>query len=163
MKKNLLFYILFLNVTAINAQDCPFLIADLKKGTINKLTPLVSQEQLKIKLPCFTGESEEGGPMNCGGGVFFLKHEVYFYTGRDYIEIRKGFAGKLSIPVLGLSKNAAIATLKMGKIIRTEIDDEDEYIFFKTGYGCLFLKLVDSKVVGIDISAKKAADVELCL
>ena len=147
----------------MKAQDCPFITADLKKGTINNLTPLASQEKIKTELPCFTGESEEGVPMYCGGGVFFLKHEVYFYTGKDYIEIRKGFAGKLSIPVLGLSKNAAIAKLKMGKIIRTVEDEGDEYIFFKTGYGCLFLKLVDAKVVRIDISANKAADVELCL
>lgn len=154
---------LYLNVNSIMAQDCPFMTADLKKGTVNSLAPRATQEQVKMKLPCFTGESEEGGPMNCGGGIFFLKHEVYFYTGRDYIEIRRGFAGKLSIPVLGLSKHAAIAKLKMGKIIRTEMDGGDEYIFFKTGYGCLFLKLSDAKVVSVDLSAKKAADVELCL
>lgn len=60
-----------MSVNAITAQDCPFITADLKKGTVNMLSPLVSPEQVKLKLPCFTGESEENGPMNCGGGVFF--------------------------------------------------------------------------------------------
>jgi hypothetical protein len=145
------------------AQGCNNLFADLKNGTINKVKPTASQQKVKAALPCFTGDSEEGGDFNCGGGVFFLKHGFFFYTGKDYIEIRENYKGKLSIPVLGLTKDMAIAKLKMGKVIRTETVNEEEVIFFKTIYGCLWLKLVEGKVVNVVISSKQVSDAELCL
>ncbi len=146
------------------AQDCDNIVVNLKKGTINKLKPIATQEEVKAALPCSTGDTEEGGEFNCGGGVFFLDNDFFFYTDTDYVEIRKKFKGKLSIPVLGLTKAAATAKLKMGKAIRIEKQaDGREDIFFKTTYGCLRLELAKGKVVTVAIHASKAKDIELCL
>jgi hypothetical protein len=162
--KKLLFVLLtcFLG-NAIMAQSCDKLVADLKKGTLNGLKPTATQEQVKEKLPCFTGDSEDGGAFNCGGGVFFLNNDFFCYTGRDYIEIRSKFSGKLSIPVLGLTKAAAIKKLGMGKAVRTEKDGDTAFLFFKTAYGCVRLTIVDGIVDQVAMHSKPAAKVELCL
>jgi hypothetical protein len=146
-----------------HAQSCDKLIADLKKGTLNGLKPTATQAMVTKKLPCSTGSTEDGSEFNCGGGLFFLKHDFFFYSGRDYIEFRAKFKGKLSIPVLGKLKDDAVKLLKMGKAVRTEQDEEDTYLFFKTRYGCVVLKITDDKVKAVAMHAKPAADVELCL
>jgi hypothetical protein len=146
------------------AQNCDNIVVDLKKGTINKLKPTATQEEVKTALPCSTGDTEDGSEFNCGGGVFFLDNDFFFYTGKDYIELRKNFKGKLSASVLGLSKAAATAKLKMGKAIRTEKqEDGREDLFFKTTYGCISLQIEKGKVKAIAIHATTAKDVELCL
>lgn len=148
---------------AMMAQSCDKLVADLKKGTLNGVKATATQEQVKQKLPCFTGESEDGGAFNCGGGVFYLDHDFFCYTGNDYIELRKNFKGKLSIPLLGLSKAAAVKKAGMGNAVRTEKEGNTEYVFLKTGYGCLMLKIEDGKVAKVAMYAKPAKDAELCL
>ena len=69
---------------------------------------------------------------------YFFKQQFLFYTGRDYVEFREKFKGKLSVAVLGGAKSAAIAKLKLGKPIRTEKqEDGREALFFKTTYDYL--------------------------
>jgi hypothetical protein len=148
---------------AIMAQSCDKLVADLKKGILNGLKPTASQEKVKEKLPCFTGDTEDYSDFNCGGGVFYLDHDFFFYSGNDYIEFRKNFKGKLSLPLLGLSKAAAIKKAAMGKAVRTQKEGKTEYIFLKTNYGCLMLKIEGSKVATVAMYAKPAKDAELCL
>jgi hypothetical protein len=163
MKKMLFVLLACFLGSAIMAQSCDKLVADLKKGTLNGLKPTATQEQVKAKLPCFTGDSEDGGAFNCGGGVFFLDNDFFCYTGRDYIELRTKFNGKLSIPVLGLTKAAAIKKLGMGRAVRTEKDEDTEFLFFKTAYGCLMLKIENSKVANVAMYAIPAKEAELCL
>lgn len=64
-------------------------------------------EKVKEKFPFFTGATEDGAGYNCGGGVFFLDHDFYFYTGRDYLEIRNDFRAKASMSLLGETKAEA--------------------------------------------------------
>ncbi len=163
MKKILFVLLACFLANAIMAQLCDKLVADLKKGTLNGLKPTATQEQVKAKLPCFTGDTEDGSDFNCGGGVFFLDNDFFFYTGRDYIELRTKFNGKLSIPVLGLTKAAAIKKLGMGRAVRTEKDEETQFLFFKTAYGCVRLNIVDGKVDQVAMHSMPAAEVELCL
>jgi hypothetical protein len=148
---------------AAMAQACGNLVADLKKGTLNGLKPSASQEQVKAKLPCFTGDTEDGSDFNCGGGVFYLDNDFFFYTGNDYIEFRSKFDGKLSMPLLGLSKSAAVKKAGMGNAVRTEKEGNTEHVFLKTSYGCLVLKVEGGKVVRVSMYAKPAKDAELCL
>lgn len=148
---------------ALTAQSCDNLVVNLKKGTLNGLKPTAGQEQVKEKLPCFTGDSEDGGDFNCGGGVFFLNNDFFYYTGRDYIEMRSHFNGKLSIPVLGLTKAEAIKKLGMGKPVRTEKDGDTQYLFFKTAYGCIRLNIADGRVEQVAMHSMPAAKVKLCL
>jgi hypothetical protein len=163
MKKMLFVLLACFLGNAIMAQSCDKLVANLKKGTLNGLKPTATQEQVKEKLPCFTGDSEDGGAFNCGGGVFFLNNDFFYYTGRNYIEMRSKFSGKLSIPVLGLAKAAAIKKLGMGKAVRKEKDGDTEFLFFKAAYGCVRLNIVDGKVDQVAMHSMPAAEVELCL
>jgi hypothetical protein len=162
MKKIVMALALLISLGA-QAQDCGTLVVNLKKGTLNGVKPTATQEQVKGKLPCFTGDTEEGGDMNCGGGVFYLNNDFFCYTGRDYIEIRKRFNGKLSVPVLGMAKAGALQKLGMGKPVRTETDGEKTFVFLKTRYGCLVLTVTSDKVTQLAMHAKAADKVVLCL
>jgi hypothetical protein len=164
MKKVLTISIfIFISIYSI-AQNCDSIVVNLKNGTINKLKPSASQDEVKAALPCSTGDTEDGSDFNCGGGVFFLDNDFFFYTGNDYIELREKFNGKLSTPVLGLKKNVAIAKLKMGKAIRTvKQQDGKEDLFFKTTYGCVRLQIEKGKVKILAIHGMPAKKVVLCL
>ncbi len=150
--------------TGAFAQDCDTLVANLTKGTLNGLKPGAAMKAVKEKLPCFTGDSEEGGDFNCGGGVFYLNHDFFYYTGNDYIELRSEFKGKLTIPVLGLTQAAAIKKMKVfGKVVRTQKNGDQRFLFFKTSYGCICLTLEGGSVTKLGMYSKPAAKVELCL
>ncbi len=97
--------------TTYKLGQCEQLFLDLEKGTLNGVSPSVSMDQVKVDFPCFTGDTKEGSDSNCGGGVFFLKHDFYFYTHNNYIEVRKKFAGKVSKPVLGKTSEQLISLL----------------------------------------------------
>ncbi len=114
---------------------CTSLKFDLETGTLNGLTPRASQAEVKAQLPCSTGDTEDGSPFNYGGGVFFLKNDFYFYTGRDFIEVRTKFTGTLSTPLLGASPSDQEATF--GKPKWTE--KLPSMLFFDRPWGCLRL------------------------
>jgi len=162
--KRIYFLLTLLCISAmLMAQDCDNLQVNLKKGTINGIKPTASQATIKKKLPCFTGDSEEGGPFNCGGGVFFLNHDFFCYTGADYIEFRKNFSGTLSVPVLGMDEATAIQQLGMGEPVRRQANGGSDYVFLKTRYGCLVLKFIEGIVKQVGMYAKPEKDVVLCL
>lgn len=89
-----------------NTQDasgpCGNLYFDLKKGTLNDLKPDAPMYLVKSKLPCFTGETAEGSDINYGGGVFYINHDFFFYTHKDYI--RSGEILKESCLSISLEK-----------------------------------------------------------
>ena len=101
---------LFFGCSKTNYQlgQCDKLYLDFKKGTLNGVSPTASMDEIKKAFPCFTGQTEEGSKFNCGGGVFFLNHQFFIYTHRDYIDIRKDFKGTLSNNALGLKKEGLI-------------------------------------------------------
>ena len=80
---------------------CDKLVFDLESATLNGLPPTATMADVKAQFPCSTGESSERSAFNYGGGVFFLKHGMFFYTGRDFIEVRRPFAGEVVPAVLG--------------------------------------------------------------
>ncbi len=93
---NLLFSTIAALLLSLSAQaQCGAIELNLAKGTLNGLSPNDAPEHIKKLLPCFTGETEEGSSYNEGGGVFFRDHDFYFYTHRDYIELRTGFKYEL--------------------------------------------------------------------
>ena len=105
MKVKLLLIVMMLGcamyVTAQNG-NCPEIVVSIKKGTINKLKPTAAMDKIQATLPCFTGITKEEEGYNCGGGVFFINHDFYAYTGRDYFEIRKEFKGAWDTRLLNL-------------------------------------------------------------
>ncbi len=150
-----------LSFLSSSAQDCSKLFVDIKKGTLNDLKPTASQAEVKQKFPCSTASTEDGATINCGGGVFFADHNFYFYTGNDFINIRRGFKGTFSADLFDKSEND-VKTL-LGKNAGGLEDGSNRYLFFDTSFGSIVLKMVKGKVDEIFIYTKKPEEVELCI
>ena len=145
MKKGL-FSILTLvfAVSFIQAQeekDKDLIKVDIENGTINGLKPAATMDEIKKTLPFFTDETAENQGINCDGGVFYMNNDVYFYTARDYVDIKAEFKGKLSKDIL--NKNIQEVTKLLGTPdhqIKPAGDDESMMVvYFKMPYGCLRL------------------------
>jgi hypothetical protein len=132
---------IFFTATAQEEKDKDLIKVDLEKGLVNGLSPITALDSLKKLMPFYTSETAENPDYNCGGGVFYMNNDVYFYTGRDYIEIRTEFNGKLSHDIL--NRNIQEVTRQLGKPddqIKPSGDDESiMVIYYKKDYGCLRL------------------------
>lgn len=122
--------------------SCSRLVFDLRRGTLNGVAPTASMGEVKERLPCSTGETEEGATINRGGGVFFNDHLFYFYTHRDQIEVRSGFAGTVTPDVLGRDVNEAARRLDLGPALRGR-----RSMLFRAAYGCVEVRTEDDGVV----------------
>ena len=122
-------------------KDKDLIKVDIENGTINGLKPAATMAEIKKALPFFTDETAENQGINCDGGVFYMNNDVYFYTARDYVDIRAEFKGKLSKDIL--NKNIQEVTKLLGTPdhqIKPAGDDESiMVVYFKMPYGCLRL------------------------
>lgn len=139
--------------------DCANLVLDLQKGTLNGEKPTLGIDDVKQRFPCFTGETEEGSNFNCGGGVFYLNHDFFFYTHRDYLEVRKKFAGKV-IPDI-LNKDVDTAIMELGK--PDHIQNEGKLMLYSMPYGTLRLEVSSANtIMELGIHARKISEMNLC-
>lgn len=122
---------------AVAADPCAELHFDLRRGTLNGVPATATMDEVKRRLPCFTGESGETSEMNFGGGVFFLNHDLFFYTGRNYIEVRRRFAGTVTPDVLG--RPIADAQRVLGPHART-LQGRGSMLF-RAPFGCVEARL----------------------
>ena len=137
---------------------CPDFEIDILDGMINKtILPTSTVGQIKLNLPCFTGFEEEGTSAKCGAGVFYKDKDVYFYTTRDYVELGPAFKGKLSIPLMGASRNSLFKWLGSPQIKDVTWDA------FQTAYGVLILYYDNAaKINKIQYSTKTVNSIQLC-
>ncbi len=162
MPKLILFYLLLLIIPAAKAQNCDNLFVDIDKGTLNDLSVTTSPDEVKKKFPCFTGQTKDGSAENCGGGVFYSRHNFYFYTGKDNINIRKGFTGKCSIEIFG--KTDAQLIELFGKPEGEIKDDEGaRYLYFKRSYGCIVIEIKAGKAEEFFMYGLPADEIDLCV
>ncbi|MFH2141368.1 MAG: hypothetical protein ABIJ97_03020 [Bacteroidota bacterium] len=134
-------------------KDCSTLYVDLQEGTLNGLPPTISQNEVKEAFTCFTGSTDDGATINCGGGVFFLDHDFYFYTYRDYIEIRTNFSrNSVSDNILGADMDAV--EKKFGKPKKKY--DMDTFLY-EMKYGTLRIEFSEDivKIIGIHYTSIK--------
>ena len=75
---------------------------------------------------------------NYGGGVFFVNHDLYFYTAQDRIEARARFRGNLEPDILG-ADTAAVISLFGDPVSRTPAFSGDGVWYYPRSYGCLTL------------------------
>ena len=137
--------------------QCATFVVDILNGTVNNIKPTITIPELKEQLPCFTSSEDESPSSKCGGGVFYKDRDVYFYTQRDYVEIREKFKVKLSIPMMGESRNNLFKWLGNPKIKDASWDA------FQMAYGTLVLHYNSaSKVVLIQFSTKGTDELSLC-
>jgi hypothetical protein len=136
---------------------CDNITVDILAGKVNGILPDFLPAQIKKKLPCFTSEEPEDGTSKCGGGVFYKDKDLYFYTGRDYVEIGPAFKGKMSLPLLGASRNGLFKWLGNAKIKDVNWDA------YQTAYGILILYFNKAnKVNKIQFSTKGSETIQLC-
>ncbi len=137
---------------------CPDIDIDILGGSINKnIFPNSTVGQIKLNIPCFTSFAEDTTTTGCGGNVMYKDKDVYFYTSRDYVEIGPAFKGKLSIPLMGASRNDLFKWLGAPQIKDITWDA------FQTQYGVLILYYdKDSKVNKIQFSTQTANTIQLC-
>ena len=137
--KKLFFLLLFtgtLNVTMGQLKgksECAELNVDILGGRVNGIKPNVPFAEIKVLLPCYTSAVEETDSAKCGGGIYFKDKDLYFYTGRDYVEIGEKFKGKMNVPLIGSTRNSLFS--KLGNPIMKD----DNWDAFKTQYGTLVL------------------------
>ena len=164
--KPLFLFVCMLTLQAAKAQlktsaqnQCGVFTVDLLDGKVNGVDPKYNQAQIKSALPCFTSVEPEDATSKCGGVISYKTQDVYFYTGRHYIEIRDKFKGKLSIPVMGATRNspALFKLLGNAKIKDTNWDA------FDTLYGVMILYYTKAnKVNKIQFSTETSATINLC-
>jgi hypothetical protein len=136
---------------------CPVFSVDILGGTINDLKPNSTGGEIKKIFPCFTSIEEEGTAAKCGGIVYYKDKDIYFYTGRDYVEIGEKFKGKLSLPLMGAARNSLFKWLGHAKIKDVNWDA------FQTAYGTLVLYYNKTgKVNKIQFSTLHSEAMTLC-
>jgi hypothetical protein len=136
---------------------CPAFVVDILNGNVNAVKSDFTAAEIKDKFPCFTSTEDAGTASKCGEGVFYKDKDLYFYTQRSYIEIGEKFKGKLSIPLLGASRNALFKWLGNPKI------KDDTWDAFEMAYGTLVLHYnAAGKVKLIQFSTKTTDTLSLC-
>jgi hypothetical protein len=135
---------------------CPTFAVDILYGRVNELYPSSTNGEIKGKLPCFSSTEDEKATSACGGNVFYKDRDIYFYTGRDYIEIREKFKGTLSVPLMGAARTGLFKWLGHPKIKDANWDA------FQMQYGTLVLYYRGGKVNKIQFSTKTTDAISLC-
>jgi hypothetical protein len=139
------------------SKPCAGFTVDILDGKVNDVLPTYTVDQIKGKLPCFTSAEPESKTAKCGGGVFYKDLDIYFYTGRDYVEVGPKFKGKLSIPLMGASRNSLFKWLGNAKI------KEPTWDAFTTSYGTLILYYTKAnKINKIQFSSLGTESIQLC-
>jgi hypothetical protein len=163
MRKFVFTLLLFTGISgyAQQATPCPPLVVDVRAGTINGVKPTASMDEVKKAFPCFTGDSEEGGPFNCGGGVFFLNHDMYAYTGNDYWEVRKNFNGTVSEKILGATYNDI--KKGFGKAVKKVKNGATTHYIHNMSYGSIVFVVTDGIIENFSMHALPGKKVKPCL
>ena len=162
MKKHAL--IILLLAAAVNATAqlkttplCPGIIVNILEGNVNGIEPDFKNSKIKMVLPCFTSEEADTSTSGCGGMVAYKDKDLYFYTGRGYIEIREKFKGKLSIPLMGASRSSLFNWLGYPLIKDLNWDA------FKTAYGILVIHYNKANRINLLQFTKKSTEtLKLC-
>jgi len=162
MKQICLLSFLLLAVFITQAQlvaksRCDVITVDILDGKVNGLKPNARFDEIKEKLPCFTATEPEGGTAKCGGSVFYKDKDIYFFTDRDYIEIKEKFQGKFTTPILGAARTSLFKTLGNPKI------KDDTWDAYQMAYGTLVLHYNKAgKVNLVQFSTKTTDALSLC-
>ncbi|GAB2832394.1 hypothetical protein [Ferruginibacter profundus] len=162
MKKLFLIFIIVIAARATKAQlktttVCPVFNVDVLEGTINNdLSAKSTLGEVKTTFPCFTGITEAGAAHGCVG-AFYKDKDISFFTERGYIEIGEKFKGKLSLPLIGASRNSLFKWLGYPKIKDVNWDA------FQTKYGILIVYYNKAnKINKLQLSSKSTDTIKLC-
>ena len=136
---------------------CPVFNIDVLNGQLNEgLNPQSTLGEIKKSFPCFSEMLETPSGSKCAG-IFYKDKDIYFFTDRDYIEIRQNFKGKLSVPLMGASRKGLF------KLLGNPIVKDINWDAFRTAYGILVLYYNKAgKINKMQISNKSTETIKLC-
>ncbi len=138
MKQFLLLLVLAMLVFTTKAQlvvksKCDAFVVDILDGKVNGLKADARFVEIKEKFPCFSSLEPEGSQAKCGGSIFYKDRDLYFFTDRDYIEIKDKFQGKFTTPIMGAARNSLFKLLGNPKL------KDDNWDAYQMSYGTLVL------------------------
>ena len=136
---------------------CPVFNIDVLNGQLNEgLNPQSSIGEIKKSFPCFTDEVVTATGNKCAG-IFYKDKDIYFFTDRDYIEIRQNFKGKLSLPLMGASRKSLF------KLLGNPVMKDINWDAFHLAYGTLVLYYSKAgKINKLQMSNKSTETLKLC-
>lgn len=136
---------------------CPTFSVDVLEGHVNHKVDFSSTGGEVQKLfPCFTEVVEESNGTTCAG-VFYKDKDIYFYTERDYIEIREKFKGTLEPALMGVNRS------NLFKLLGNPGMKDASWEAYQTKYGTLVLYFdANSKINKLQISNKNTETLKLC-
>jgi hypothetical protein len=108
--KKITFFVAFLCLASVSMAQlkasvaCPPFEVDILDGKVNGFKANTIAGQIKSKWPCFSSVTTDSA--KCGEAVYYKDKGITFYTSRDYIEIKEGYKGKLSVPLLGAPRGS---------------------------------------------------------
>lgn len=130
---------------------------DILNGKVNGFKPNTGIEQLKAAFPCFTNSESETNTSKCGGTVVFADKGLIFFTTKDYIEIKTGFKGKMSIQLLGAKRGSFFKTFGNPKI------KDESWDAYQMSYGTLVLHYdKTNKINLVQFSTNGTETLSLC-
>jgi hypothetical protein len=136
---------------------CPTFSVDILEGYVNeKLDCISTSGQVQKLFPCFSEVVEETTGSACGG-VFYKEKDIYFYTERDYIEIRDKFKGTLEPAVMGANRTSLFKLLGNPKL------KDATWEAYQTKYGTLVVYFdANGKINKLQITNKSPDTLKLC-
>lgn len=135
---------------------CPPFNIDILDGNVNKLYAQSPYGDVKNRLPCFTDAIDELQGSGCGG-VFFKDKGVYFYTYRNYIEIRDNYTGTMTFPLMGADRGSLFKWIGLPKV------KDNAWEVYQMRYGILVVYFTDGgKINRLILSNKSAETLRLC-
>lgn len=136
---------------------CPTFKIDILEGYINEKLDCVSTGgQVQKLFPCFSEVVEETNGSGCGG-VFYKDKDIYFYTERDYIEIRDKFKGVLEPALMGVNRTNLFKLLGNPKL------KDAAWEAYQTKYGTLVVYFdAGGKINKLQITTKSTDTLKLC-
>lgn len=162
MKLIAIVFAFIIYIPASNAQlkatpVCPTFSIDVLEGIVsNKLNCNSTSAEVQKLFPCFTGVVEETNGTTCGG-VFYNDKDIYFYTERDYVEIREKFKGVLEPAIMGVNRSQLFKLLGNPKM------KDAAWEAYQTRYGTLIIYFdANSKINKIQMSTKPTDSIKLC-
>jgi len=162
MKHVFFLFILVTVVMSTKAQlvaksRCDAFVVDIIDGKVNGLKPNARFVEIKDKFPCFTAIEPEGSTAKCGASIFYADKGIFFYTDRDYIEIKEKFVAKFTTPVMGAARNSLFKILGNPKM------KDDNWDAYEMSYGILVLHFSKAgKVNLVQMANRGTEQLSLC-
>lgn len=156
-KKNLSKSIPAANPLAI----CDTFYFNLIDGTMNGVAPSLPDAEIREWLPCYSSFTPYGSDSNCFGAVFYKKYDFYYYTVRDFIEVRTNYKGHVNPPVMGKSREDVIALLGSKPVTNIAIDSVTTNLFVSK-YGCVQVDYTNNKVSSVSAHYNECEILDTC-